>query len=98
LTEFIIPATLDAATTRKVQKISLKAHQALGCRGFSRVDLRVMKDNEVFLLEVNTLPGMTPTSDLPKAAEAAGISFDELVERMLQTAVEKSKTPVAFAS
>lgn len=98
LTEFIIPAALDAATTRKAQKISLKAHQTLGCRGFSRVDLRVTEDNEIFLLEINTMPGMTPTSDLPQAAEAAGISFDELVERMLQTATEKLEAPVASAS
>lgn len=88
--EFIIPAELDAATTARVQQLALQAHKALGCFGFSRVDLRVTPQNEPYLLEVNTLPGMTNTSDLPKAAAAMGIEFDELVERMLLTAIEKS--------
>lgn len=88
--KFIIPAELDVETTVRVQQLALQAHQALGCFGFSRVDLRVSPENEPYLLEVNTLPGMTNTSDLPKAAAAAGISFDELVERMLLTAVETS--------
>jgi len=87
--EFIIPAELDAETTARVQQLALQAHKALECFGFSRVDLRVTPQNEPYLLEVNTLPGMTNTSDLPKAAAAMGISFDELVERMLLTAIEK---------
>jgi len=92
LTEFIIPAELDEKTTRRVQKLSLKAHKTLGCLGFSRVDLRVTPEGEPYLLEVNTLPGMTETSDLPKAAEAHGIPFDELVEYMLETASSKDQT------
>lgn len=87
--EFLIPAELDAETTARVQQLARHAHKALGCFGFSRVDLRVTPENEPYLLEVNTLPGMTNTSDLPKAAAAMGISFDELVERMLLTALEK---------
>ena len=87
--EFIIPAELDAQTTARVQQLALQAHKVLGCFGFSRVDLRVTPQNEPYLLEVNTLPGMTNTSDLPKAAAAMGIEFDDLVERMLLTAVEK---------
>jgi D-alanine-D-alanine ligase len=94
LTEFIVPAGLNDETTRRVQEIALKAYQTLGCGGFARVDLRVTMQNEVSLLEINTYPGMTPTSDLPQMAEAAGISFDELVERMLQTATGKLKIPV----
>jgi D-alanine-D-alanine ligase len=89
--DFIIPAELDAKTTVRVQEVALKAHKALGCFGFSRVDLRVTPSNEPYILEVNTLPGMTNTSDLPKAAAAFGISFDELVEQMLFTAVEKER-------
>jgi D-alanine-D-alanine ligase len=89
LTEFVIPARLDEETTRRVQELSLKAHHALGCFGYSRVDLRVTPQGEPYVLEVNTIPGMTETSDLPKAAEAAGISFDELVEHMLKTALER---------
>ncbi len=87
--EFIIPAELDAETTARVQELALHAHRALGCFGFSRVDLRLTPQNEPYLLEVNTLPGMTDTSDLPKAAAAMGIAFDDLVERMLLTALEK---------
>jgi D-alanine-D-alanine ligase len=89
--DFIIPAELDAQTTIRVQEIALQAHRALGCFGFSRVDLRLTPKGEPYLLEVNTLPGMTDTSDLPKAAAALGIGFDDLVERMLQTALEKEK-------
>jgi len=90
-TEFIIPAELDEKTSTKVKELSLKAHQALGCFGFSRVDLRVTPQDDIYLLEVNTIPGMTETSDLPKAAAAAGINFEQLVEYMLKTAIEKSK-------
>ncbi|MCX8103085.1 MAG: D-alanine--D-alanine ligase [Candidatus Bipolaricaulota bacterium] len=96
--EFIIPAELDAETTERVQQLALQAHKILGCFGFSRVDIRVSPQNEPYLLEVNTLPGMTNTSDLPKAAAAMGIRFDELVERMLLTAVEKRSMPDAEAS
>lgn len=88
-TEFVIPAELDEGTTRKAQQLALAAHQALGCFGFSRVDLRVTEKGEVYILEVNTIPGMTETSDLPQAAAAAGISFEDLVEYMLRTAIEK---------
>jgi len=89
MTEFIIPAELDEKTLSRVQELSLRAHKALGCFGFSRVDLRVTPEGKIFLLEVNTLPGMTETSDLPKSAAAAGIPFDKLVELMLKTAVER---------
>ncbi|MFQ6090346.1 MAG: D-alanine--D-alanine ligase [Candidatus Bipolaricaulia bacterium] len=88
-TEFIIPAGLDDETTERAQRLALAAHHALGCFGFSRVDLRVTAEGEVYILEVNTVPGMTATSDLPKAAEAAGISFEDLVEYMLKTVLEK---------
>jgi D-alanine-D-alanine ligase len=88
-TEFIIPAELDDETTARAQKLALAAHQALGCFGFSRADLRVTDEGEVYILEVNTAPGMTATSDLPKAAEAAGIPFEDLVKYMLKTAIEK---------
>ncbi len=85
MTEFIIPAELSNKTTRRVKELALKAHSALGCFGFSRVDFRVSPDQKIFALEVNTVPGMTETSDLPKAAGHAGIEFDLLVEHMLKT-------------
>lgn len=96
--DFIIPAELDAETTVKVQDLALQAHKALGCFGFSRVDLRVTPEQEPYLLEINTLPGMTSTSDLPKAAAAMGIGFDDLVELMLQTALEKERLKPGVAA
>ncbi len=90
-TEFIIPAELESKVTRKAQELALAAHRALGCFGFSRIDLRVTGAGEVYILEVNTIPGMTATSDLPKAAQAAGIPFEELVEYMLMTAFKEEE-------
>jgi len=84
--EFVAPADLPDEVAHRVQEVSLRAHETLGCSGFSRVDLRLAEDGTPYVLEVNTLPGMTPLSDLPRAAAAAGISFEELVERMLGTA------------
>jgi len=85
MSEFLVPAPLDRPTTRRVQEISLAAHRALGCSGFSRVDLRLGEDGRPYVLEVNTLPGMTLMSDLPRAAAAARITFSQLVETMLET-------------
>lgn len=83
--EFIAPAQLPVDVATHVQAVSLRAHQTLGCFGFSRVDLRLAEDGTPYVLEVNTIPGMTPISDLPRAAAAAGIPFEDLVERMLRT-------------
>jgi D-alanine-D-alanine ligase len=83
-TRFVCPAELEPATTARAQELALAAHRLLGCRAFSRVDL--MLDDatgELAVLEVNAIPGMTETSLLPQAAEAAGIGFDELVARVL---------------
>ncbi len=81
---FECPAQLDDAVTARAQELALAAHRTLGCRGFSRVDLMLDEDSgELTLLEVNAIPGLTETSLLPQAAEAAGIGFDELVSRML---------------
>ena len=84
--EFLAPAPLEPETAERLQKVSLRAHEALGCSGFSRVDLRLAEDGSPYVLEVNTLPGMTPISDLPRAAAAAGIPFERLVDVMLSTA------------
>ncbi len=84
--EFLAPAPLDAETAERLQVESLRAHEALGCSGFSRVDLRLGTDGNPYVLEVNTLPGMTPISDLPRAAAAAGIPYARLVDVMLGTA------------
>jgi D-alanine-D-alanine ligase len=82
-TEYICPAELDEATTEFVQNLAIDAHHALGCTGYSRVDFRLDDDGQPFCLEVNTLPGMTETSLVPKAAAAAGMSFGELCEKII---------------
>lgn len=84
-TEFILPAELSPELTEEVQRISLKAHLALECRGFSRVDGVVTEDEKPYILEVNTLPGMTDLSDLPAEAKAYGLSYEELVLFILNT-------------
>jgi D-alanine-D-alanine ligase len=83
-TTFVCPAELPDGMTRRVQELALAVHRTLGCRGFSRVDLMLGTEGEPQVLEVNTIPGMTETSLLPQAADAAGIPFDELVARMLR--------------
>lgn len=88
--EFLAPAPLAPDVAERVQAIALRAHQALDCYGFSRVDLRLGEDGVPYVLEVNTLPGMTPISDLPRAAAVNGIEYDELVEIMLSTAEKAS--------
>lgn len=86
MTEYIVPARLSKEATREIQKLGLKVHQLIGCRGCTRVDFRVNPQERPFVLEINTLPGMTETSLLPRAAKAAGISYDELVGRMIRSA------------
>jgi len=87
--EFVAPASLDPGTAERLQDVSLRAHEALGCSGYSRVDLRLAEDGTPYVLEVNTLPGMTPISDLPRAAAAAGIPYRRLIDIMLSTADDK---------
>lgn len=83
--EFLAPAPLSPEVAKQVQDIALRAHQALDCYGFSRVDIRLGDNGIPYVLEVNTLPGMTPMSDLPRAAAVCGIEYDDLVEIMLST-------------
>jgi len=84
--QYIVPAKIPAPVTARLQKLALLAYQALGCRHYARVDFRLSEDQKPFCLEVNTLPGMTSTSLVPKAAKAVGINFNQLVERILQLA------------
>ncbi len=85
-TEFILPAELSAEVTKAVQALSVKAFKALNCAGAVRVDFVVHNRQEPFILEINTLPGMTDQSDLPAEAKAMGIAFPQLVEKILETA------------
>jgi D-alanine-D-alanine ligase len=87
-TRFVCPAELPQAVAARTQELALAAYRALGCAGFARVDLMLHEDGErLFVLEANVVPGLTETSLLPQAAEAAGISFDALVERVLGLAL-----------
>lgn len=86
LTDYIVPAPLEKKISEYIKELALKSHQKLRCSGISRVDLILDNNSNVYILELNTMPGMTPTSLVPKAAEAAGINFDFLVEIILNTA------------
>jgi D-alanine-D-alanine ligase len=85
----IIPARVSEEARAECQRVALHAHRALDCRGMSRADTIVTATGEVYLLEVNTIPGMTSTSLLPDAARAAGIEFPELCERLVRLALER---------
>ena len=84
----ICPAPLNPELTEKAQEYGLRAHRALGLRGYSRTDM-IIRGAEIFLLETNTIPGMTPTSLLPQAAQAMGLSFAALLDRLIELALEK---------
>ncbi|MBW2039319.1 MAG: D-alanine--D-alanine ligase [Deltaproteobacteria bacterium] len=86
ITEYIIPARIAEQEQQEVQRVSLKAYHVLGCSGCARVDLFLSEGGEVFITEVNTLPGMTETSLVPKAAAHNGISFPQLVQIILEEA------------
>ncbi len=88
-TEFACPAELGGDDAAEVSGVALRAYEALGCSGFARVDL-ILGDGGPQVLEVNAIPGLTDTSLLPKAAEAAGLSFEDLVDRILELAVERT--------
>lgn len=87
-TEYIVPARLDAALTVQVQQLALAAYRLLYCRGIGRVDVMLDSGNNPYVLEVNTMPGMTATSLVPKAAAAVGLSFPNLCEKILLMAAE----------
>jgi D-alanine-D-alanine ligase len=86
LTDFVAPARLPDAVAQEAAALALACYRALGCRGMSRVDMILDAEDRLWVLEINAIPGMTDTSLLPKAAEAAGLGFDEVVERILAEA------------
>ncbi|HEV2691964.1 MAG TPA: D-alanine--D-alanine ligase [Verrucomicrobiae bacterium] len=88
-TEYYCPAKFDAATTKRIQEAALGAFKAVGGRDYARVDVMVRTDGSPVVLEVNTLPGMTETSLLPKAAAAAGMNYAELCQRMIGLALQR---------
>lgn len=85
--EELCPAPIDDALTAAVQEIGLAAHRALGCRGMSRTDVIVDEGGTPWVIETNTIPGFTPTSLLPQAAQAAGIDYPALVDQLIRRAL-----------
>jgi D-alanine-D-alanine ligase len=90
-TEYFCPADFDAATTRRIQDAALCAFDAIGGQDYARVDVMVRSNGDPIVLEVNTLPGMTETSLLPKAASAAGLGYAELCQRMIDLALKRDE-------
>jgi len=88
-TEYFCPADFDPATAKRIQTAALGAFQAIGGRDYARVDVMVRPNGEPVVLEVNTLPGMTETSLLPKAAAAAGLNYEQLCQRMIDLALKR---------
>jgi len=89
LTEYILPPEIDSKAYEKAKDAALSAHSALGCKGATRVDLRVDGEGNPYVLEVNTIPGMTETSLLPKIARHAGLDFPALIEEILRGAIDE---------
>lgn len=85
-TEYLVPAPLDADVAKNIQDIAVKAFQLAGCQGVARVDFMLTEQNEPFALEINTVPGMTATSLVPKAAAAMGLTFEDLCDKLLNMA------------
>jgi D-alanine-D-alanine ligase len=89
-TDFVCPADLPEGLTEVARDLAMRTYRLLGCSGFARVDLMLDAADSLTVLEANPIPGLTETSLLPQAAEAAGISFDELVGRILELALERA--------
>ena len=96
LTQEICPARINDDLTEKAQEYAETAHSALFCKGYSRTDM-ILKNNDIYVLETNTIPGMTPTSLLPLAAATAGISFSELLDTLIELSMRPLKN-VQFCS
>lgn len=95
LTEYISPPEIEGDVLKRVEDLGLKAHIALGCRGATRVDTILSSAGEVYVLEVNTIPGMTETSLLPKIAKQSSLEFDDLVEEILKDVINHGWSTVS---
>lgn len=91
LTDYVVPAKLPKQTADKVRREALLAHKLLGCFGCSRVDIILDNKDKPFILEINTVPGCTETSLLPKAAKESGVAFSELCIKLISLAYEKTQ-------
>tara|TARA_B100001029_G_scaffold157610_1_gene143749 strand:- start:279 stop:1334 length:1056 start_codon:yes stop_codon:yes gene_type:complete len=88
-TQYACPAKLDDSLSQEIQNVALKVHNLLGCKVYSRVDFRLDNNSNFYLLEINTLPGMTETSLFPMAAKASGLSFEDLIDKIIKLSLEK---------
>ncbi|WP_082788967.1 D-alanine--D-alanine ligase [Desulfolucanica intricata] len=91
LSEHIIPPRLEQNKQAQIQDLAVKAFMTLGCSGLARVDFIIDEQGNPYILEINTIPGMTETSLAPDAAKAAGISFENLTQKIVELALAKSK-------
>jgi D-alanine-D-alanine ligase len=89
---YVCPAELEPDVTDRIKDYALLAFKTLGCFGYARVDFRLEEEHRLFCLELNTLPGMTATSLVPKAARAAGMTFEQLLQRIVRLALDKETT------
>lgn len=97
MTEYFAPAPLDEATTKRAQQAAETAFAACGCRDYARVDFMLSAQNDLYLLEINTLPGMKETSLLPMSARCAGMDFTALVRELVSPALQRFQTAAAAA-
>ena len=89
MSEYVVPAEFSKDITEEAQRLGVSAHNCLGCRFFSRTDMLLDEKNKrIIVLEANTIPGLTSTSLLPKAAQAAGIDFPQMCLRMVESALK----------
>ena len=84
----VTPAEFPEDLTKRIQDLVKKAHYALGGAGYSRTDVRITKDGELFAIETNTLPGMTPTSLLPAQAACIGITYSQLIDLIIDKSID----------
>ncbi len=91
MSDYFVPADLPKRLTESIQEDALRLYKKIGCSNYSRVDFRVNSKGEYFLLEINTLPGLTPTSLLPIAAEEVGLDYQKLIETIISIALLKDE-------
>jgi D-alanine-D-alanine ligase len=89
MSDYICPAIIDKEVADKASQLALHAYKSLSCKVYARVDFLLTEDNRLYCLEVNTLPGMTELSLVPKAAKAVGIDFDKLLEKIIDSSLKK---------
>ena len=89
--EFVVPAKVSKAVTKKIQSMAVKAYQAIDASGLSRVDFFLKKDGELLVNEINTLPGLTDVSGFPKMWEASGVPFPQVIDRLIELAMERHR-------